>query len=124
LSVTVTTTGRPVRLVLRPASTISTATSLNNDLYLQSRAGASGGGSVGGVVRFRRDSTTLFETLMMVQGSGASGTTVLATFPTSALTFLDHPSSGTYTYTVSAKLGISASDSVALNNLYLMGYEI
>lgn len=104
LSVTITTSGRPVMVMCQCDSTVSAVGFFNNG------AGSS---------QFFLNRTGAANFLSTASVSGSSATNVL---PPSALTYLDVPSAGTYTYTVSA--GQFGSTSANATGLVLVAYEL
>lgn len=107
LSVTITTTGRPVVLTL-----ISDSSSNSSEIAIGN----------GGAVNFcnlliLRDSTEV-----MNQIFGGNPTPELMSFPPSAIKHIDIPSAGTYTYKVQAS--VSVGSDVGINYCKLIAYEL
>lgn len=102
LSVTITTTGRPVKLALQADGNGS------NTSDVQSNSGSS-------VLRFYRDAASL-----SVDTFGS--TTSVSLYPPGSFGYLDTPGAGTYTYSVYVQV-ISATGLV-VNNCVLVAYEL
>lgn len=104
LSVTITTTGRPVMVFLQPDG-ISAA-------YLFTGAGGGSSYSV------KRASTTIAE----FSGNAGAANSPL---PVSTISVLDTPAAGTYTYTVNYHgTSLGGSVNVQVNNAVLVAYEL
>lgn len=91
LTVTITTTGRPVMLMVAPADT-------SDDAYIGTTKASNQSISDFQIVR---DSTVVSRYAMRVAATGA--TSVNLNLPPSAIMYLDTPAAGTYTYKVQAK---------------------
>lgn len=108
LSVTLTTTGRPVMVILEPDGTTNTgAVSIT----------WAGGSSSPLALAFKRGSTSIGINGLFPSSSA----TIWA--PCSAFSFIDTPTAGTYNYTANVKLG-NSGDSVGVSNCILMAYEM
>jgi hypothetical protein len=105
LTVTITTTGRPVVLVVQPDGTSPIAA-----------FEAYGTGDSAGTVKFLRGASTIAEFL-------APTATVSATASLPALLFVDAVAAGTYTYKVQA-FSTNVVGVLHLSNAVLMAYEL
>lgn len=112
LSVTITTTGRPVILMLVAATTDP------NNSYMQAYRG--GVTSVLYSVKFVRDVTDLAQ--VNVIAGGAAGT-IRASAPASAHQHIDVPAAGTYTYKVQGR-GDNAATTVEFWGVKLIAFEL
>lgn len=114
LTVTITTTGRPVFVGIIPDGGSSTGVIRANNI---------GGAATGGGAYYKIDrggTTVLFSELTIV---GASATLIRTIVPCSSLYTIDVVGAGTYTYQV--KIAAIASGSVAaIQNAKLIAYEI
>lgn len=108
LSVTITTTGRPVWIGL---TTNRTSVTLGGDCYI----GTLSSGSVQ-VGAFLRDSSIISVSDFRTQGS-----TDLR-LPPGCFWYLDQPSAGTYTYKF--QVAISGANTLTVNNVKLIAYEL
>jgi hypothetical protein len=115
LSVSITTTGRPVFVGLIPDGSTSNS-------MLQVSATAAGGGGVIGSFYVYRDSTLVGVTSARAfQGTNPMTVDV----PVGSLWSIDAPSSGTYTYAVKAKLSTtSGNPSLSVQYAKLIAYEL
>lgn len=109
LSVTITTSGRPVRLMLVPDGNLSSN---------YSSLAATGGS---GVFAFLRASTIIAETLIHAGNSGAGD---LLQESVSAFTALDAVAAGTYTYKMQGKAHTVGSPTASVFYCKLVAYEI
>jgi hypothetical protein len=111
LSVSFTSTGRPVQLMLVPAdpSAVSGIAALN-----------SSSGTAITYFKFIRDSTDLCEIVLGEVKTGASNS--FNYMPVSSLQHIDVPSAGTYTYKVQGK--ISTGSSFECLRARLVAYEL
>lgn len=93
LSVSLTTTGRPVQLMLIPGETSS-----------QSGVGGqnTSAGTIYAVFDFVRDATTIATNKVLQQNTGS--TSAIAYMPCSSISHIDVPSAGTYTYKLQGKI--------------------
>jgi uncharacterized protein YjbI with pentapeptide repeats len=112
LSVTITTTGRPVMLMLQGPAAGGTMT---NQVRIYNSSSATTSGSVA----FVRDAVTLSEILLQ---STSSGTSIYNAIPVGAFTCIDVPSAGTYTYKVQAK--ITAGTAIDFTRVRLIAFEL
>lgn len=103
LSVTITTTGRPVYLGLIG----ETGTLLTSNISITSGSG---------VISFIRDATRISEQIII----GTSGVT--AAYPPSAISHIDVPSAGTYTYKLQGKR--TDAPSVGFKYMKLIAFEL
>jgi hypothetical protein len=111
LSVAITTTGRPVFIGMMADG------SGGNSVVNVSQNAAT---SVVGTVYIIRGSTNLSVSTVAVQG--ASGNLV-AVQPSSAFSYIDVPSAGTYTYSIKIQSG-NSSTTMAIFNTVLIAYEL
>jgi len=111
LTITITTVGRPVVLLLQPDGT-SSGSSVG--------ASSTSSNSVIGVVDFLRG-TTHVASFDFIQIGGTTGSKI-AEFPCGGAFHIDHPDAGTYTYKAQAKQVLSTS--VEVTNCKLMAYEL
>jgi len=111
LSITITTTGRPVMLFL-----IDDNSSVGNVQATSSNE------NVGMKLKFLRDSTKISEQAFQDQ-FGAAGSTNIAIPPGSFKAF-DTPSAGTYTYKVQVATTLGSSPTANVNNCKLVGFEL
>lgn len=109
LSVTITTSGRPVMLMLQSDGT-------GNNSTIGSSKSASGQTSF--VLNLNRGLTEVATYQINTDNIGSSN--VATTGP--SISHLDTPSAGTYTYTVS--VGAISSDTVNVNYMVLVAYEL
>jgi len=111
LSVTLTTTGRPVRLFLQGTNSIGI-----NNIRCED---VSANGTCQGIFNFDRGGTVI-----SAEFFGVSGGTQTDTFiPSSSFSALDVVVAGTYTYKGRIKIN-SASDTVHVTNVKLVAYEL
>lgn len=114
LSVTITTSGRPVAITLIPDE----STAGSDASYIQ-------GNTTTGVVLFKlrivRDSTTIYQSAITHQND-ASGPTLYVGVPPGALFHIDPVASGTYVYKIQAENDIGSL--VRVNNCKLVAYEL
>lgn len=111
LSVTITTSGRPVQLNL-----ISDGTGGNiSEVFCSKNTSTDANGTLG----FYRDGS--FITLQGVESRGASGSILIA-IPSSAFSHTDPVAAGTYTYTV--KVAAGAGTTIGVNYTKLVAYEL
>ncbi len=108
LSVTITTTGRPVYMFLQPDGRQTSPTVASTSIEFDTSGGQES------ALGFFRDSTFLGE----YQGENGGATTS----PPGAFQFLDTPIAGTYTYTVKGRGGTGAP--MAANWVKLVAYEL
>lgn len=113
LSVTITTSGRPVYLTLIPESTTTAG-------YVG--ASSNGGGTTYSVTyRWRRDSTTIGICSLISIQTGSGTTTNSVYNAPGTMNFIDTPTAGTYTY----KLQFAASTGLAIvGYCKLVAYEL
>jgi hypothetical protein len=116
LSVSITTTGRPVFLALISGSTES-APNVNTAGSIEASDSAA---QAAGFLGFLRDSTLLAVHLVRITATGA--TAAFSSVPASVL-HVDTPIAGTYTYKVQAKVD-SAGDTLEINNVKLVAFEL
>lgn len=111
LSVSITTTGRPVILKL-----VGTADNSSSWLRVSSTAA-----SPGFAVMLVRDSTDL--NILYPEATFADGGTNAIQLPPSCIEYFDVPAAGTYTYKIQAGC-IAGSTGCQINNVRLVAYEI
>lgn len=95
LSVTITTTGRPVMLMITPGDA--------NDAYLGVDTTSAGVGTITAHFQFTRAGGALAQYQLSATG-GETGSNTLGIRVPPSLMFLDTPSAGTYTYKLQAKV--------------------
>lgn len=116
LSVSITTTGRPVFVGLIPDGSSAG--------YIEVQNTNSGTTTANGLVQILRDSTSVGIFQFVDLCSSSSGSTHLGRFPGSLFT-IDIPSSGTYTYKAQYKLGGGvAGDTILAGGLKLIAFEL
>jgi hypothetical protein len=109
LSVTITTTGRPVALLLQPdGDTV-------NPSYV---GGASAASLLEATMYFLRGATVITRALV---GGPVPGTVYV---PPGVLSFVDTPTAGTYTYKVQAKSDAGGNTTVYVRRCKLVAYEL
>lgn len=110
LSVTLTTNGRAVVLMLLADGIGSVYLVRSNALHTAQ-------------IDFVRAATTITSHSLQIGATGATG--VSAELPLSSFSYMDFPAAGTYTYKVQAKVGNSAASAqITINNARLIAYEI
>lgn len=109
LSCTITTSGRPVMIML-------TSDGPSSSGYVGTTASSS---SSSGNIRFRRDSTDIatFPFINVISGA----TSVGVWNPGSMISFVDTPAAGTYTYVTRFN---ASSSTTAVNNCKMLVYEL
>lgn len=110
LSVTITTTGRPIILEMIPVSTLSSIRITNNVNT----------GTLEATLILKRDTT-------IVSGNSfrlTQSTTGLIPAVPAALRFIDTSSSGTYTFKVQANVGTTINNVVQVRDYKLLAYEL
>lgn len=112
LSVSITTTGNPVRLSLSSVSAGTCSVSFT--------AGLSTAQS--GYVLFLKDASSISEMVQSLNSSTAQ--TFSLGLPGSVYSYVDSPSSGTYTYKVQAKVTGGGSPSIGISNCILTAREL
>lgn len=110
LTVTITTSGRPVMLFLQSDGTSGVANISTSSSTLTNRSS----------IFLVRGSTTISTTQLSV-GVGSNVNNSVAT-PPGLITFLDAPSAGTYTY--KAQVANGSFGAVAVSNCVLVAYEL
>lgn len=110
LSVTITTTGRPVIIQLIPDGNTSTGSYVRYDF---------GSGTNPGAMQFLRDASAInqFEV-------GMQTASVLTYLSPSSYMFFEVPGAGTYTYTVQVRVTSGGSGTFDVVNAKLLAYEI
>jgi hypothetical protein len=109
-SVILTTTGRPVMVAI---------TSSSSGGYVACDYTGTGADTGCGFSFLRSGTTISTNNIISFVGT----TAVNENLPCSVLSFIDTPAAGTYTYSLSTKLGQSG-DTAALSNCYLNAYEL
>lgn len=117
LTLTITTTGRPVMVMIQPDGASSAGS--NPAQILFNFLGVS---SVGGRVAIARDGASTPYISEKNYANQVSGSSVLMTFDASS-SFLDSPSAGTHTYTVYA-VNANSSTFMTFFNYKLVAYEL
>jgi len=120
LSVTITTSGRPVYLFIRP----QTSTTAERDVRVNTSATTTTL-TVSGVLAFVRGSTVLTQQrLLCLFGDGAStGKQLQVAVPSSSWSYIDIVAAGTYTYKVQAAAGLGG-DEIFCQNQELVAFEL
>lgn len=116
LSVTITTSGRPVMVML-------TGGSSSTDGYL--RVDKNGAAAVTGVLallRAKRDTTVISETQLFLGYPSATGLYAYR-IPPSSFAHVDSPAAGTYTYTIEARSS-STNDTIWVEYVSLVVFEL
>jgi hypothetical protein len=106
LSVTITTTGRPVRLQLGSAGSLATVGTTNSDPVS---------------FQFVRGVSTVVS--LMGFCNQTNGASLAMLLPPSAFQGTDFPTAGTYTYTVQVK-AVEGTDTITVTNCQLEAYEL
>lgn len=109
LSVSITTTGRPVMIALVPDSIDAARVAIS-----------AATGTADGQIAFDRGGTNI--SVFNINAVDAAGSTSQISIPASACKYVDTPSSGTYTYKCRAKL--DTGDFVLVYNCKLIAYEL
>jgi hypothetical protein len=112
LSISITTTGRPVVVLLMPDGNGS-----SNSASLTVSSGASGG--ISALFRIMRGSTEIARTTVFIQGTAVSSN-LQSSVPPGALTVIDPVAAGTYTYKVQALSSFLG----AVNYCVISAYEL
>jgi hypothetical protein len=112
LSVTITTTGRPVMLMCQGNTS-------GGGITITSAAGAT---STFGQLIYRRDSTDLYAADYAIQAANGAGT-IAYKVPPSAFAYVDAVAAGTYTYKVRAQ-GTNANTTIGVTNVRLVAFEL
>lgn len=112
LSVTITTTGRPIYVGLQPVNTTST-------VNLAGISTGAAGSSAGVMFYIFNGSTQIAYAQVALQVVG--GSNIGSTVPPSSLSIIDLQPAGTYTYSIK---GAAGSTSFAVINCVLIAYEL
>lgn len=118
LSVSITTTGRPVFLSLRAKD----ATFYDIGSFIGIEDLDTSGGYVEGFIKFVRGSTDVAIHGMQSWADGVSFNEKLRVPPTS-FTHIDTPAAGTYTYKIQVRAG-TAGDMVSVRDVALIAFEL
>lgn len=111
LSITITTTGRPVFLTLIKNDGVANPSTITvNDTDASAAA----------TLYILRDSTEIYETNLVVAATGA--TSVQLTVPPGIINHIDIPAAGTYTYKVQA--AVSSGDNMGMAHMKLVAFEL
>lgn len=115
LSVSITTTGRPVMILLINSG--SGVSSITSSVGLSS--------SYSTTVCIVRDSTTLSQEVILSDGANISGTFTIdsVSIPVSSIHFIDPVAAGTYTYKIQM-FRSDATGSSSIGNVKLAAYEL
>lgn len=113
LTVTITTTGRPVFIGMIPGSTSGS--------NVQWSTNGTAGTSSGGAIEIQRDSTTVVNFSM--NSTGASATFLGGTSTVSAFQTIDVPAAGTYVYKIQSRAN-AATGTFNISNAKLVAYEL
>jgi len=121
-SVTITTTGRPVLLKMVAKANVTGGTTPYIEIDSK---GATPGIQVQGFYRFSRDGSDISGEMFTEHlDDDAVFNTREFFYPPGSLTFVDHPSAGTYLYEIEGKT-FSGSDRINnLNELEIMAFEL
>jgi hypothetical protein len=114
LSVTITTTGRPVYICLVPSLTAASRVAANRSttaLVAQAE------------ITFVRDATTVFVCDMSIDASSLSSTSAYLSMPTSMFSQIDTPAAGTYVYKARTR-ALTTSTTVSVTEARLFVYEL
>jgi hypothetical protein len=114
LNVTITTTGRPVILMM-----VSDGTGNQGAFICSSSSSAPTDGCF---IQIQRGVTDIADDLFNI-GEASASTTMIHSVPPGAFNHIDSVSAGTYTYTVYGKAQ-NASNSLACDNVRLVAYEL
>ena len=116
LSVTITTTGRPVMIMLQPDST-------NTGAAIQLAPISGSVTDLLGEFQFKRNTTAVSTSILYTQG--ASSANLGISVPPGNLNFLDTPSAGTYTYALYCQTGSGfGAATIYVSNCVLVAYEL
>lgn len=113
LSLSITTTGRPVFVGLIPAGSSASYLSISN---------GTGDTDITGQAAILRDGTVIARTELEAKGATSAGS-LGSQVPVGGLFFIEQPAAGTYTYKVQAAAG-EASTGMSVNNAKLVAYEL
>ena len=113
LTVTITTSGRPVFIMLQPEITG------DSSIYCDR---TNSGKQLADYIKILKDSADL-HVVEVLQTYGRSGSTMKMSVPISSVMFLDAPAAGTYTYKIQAK-GTTANERITFSHIKLLAYEI
>lgn len=111
LTITITTTGKPVFLMMQSDGSGGQSTI---------RVDTAAGGTPLGRVRFLRDGAEICQQLM---GSTSTGEAISSQYAAN-ISFVDAPAAGTYTYKVQAQIYNGAGFAMYVNLAKLIGYEL
>lgn len=113
LSVSITTVGRPVMIMLQPES------SGDSEIYLDRD---NSGTQVSGYFKLVRDSTDV-HVIEVEQDYQTSSSSVKMPIPPGSILYLDAPAAGTYTYKIQCKAA-GANERVTFKYIKLLAYEL
>lgn len=116
LSVSITTSGRPVYLGLMADGTNGSGPSNSSQISVFIASAS----DVTGEIYLYRDSSILAESTIFASGLSS---TLRTSVPPGSIWIIDPVGAGTYTYSVKARVA-SASDSIAVTNIKLIAYEL
>jgi len=114
LTVTLTTSGRPVNLLLTAVG--------SSGSNLQVGSTLSGNSQVTGQIYIYRGATPIFETNIAAIAPVTSGTAIGISVPASSIAFVDAITAGTYTYSIYYAAGNNSNFTVV--NCQLVAYEL
>jgi hypothetical protein len=114
LTVTITTTGRPVTVMLQPDGSVSGPGLLQSEGTTDNTAA---------FYAINRGGAVIFETGIAVNVGASGSTTTTISFPAGSLFFVDPVGAGTYTYKVQFKRN-SATDTAKINYCKLVAFEL
>ena len=112
LSVTITTSGRPVMIMLIPDNSIS-----NSSIYSLSSSGST-------ISFLNISGTSGLNSNFRLYSEALGATTIEITYPPGSFNTFDAPSAGTYTYTVSVMSSASTSSITYVSYVKLVAYEL
>lgn len=115
LTVTIVTTGRPVRIFLNPSGSASAIgpSSASLDAAIQS------------FVALLRDGSVIYEQTMYIAAHAASGAGVASVLPVSCISFMDIPTAASHVYKIQVKTNnIVGTGSTEVTNAVLVAYEL
>lgn len=114
LSVTLTTYGRPVILMMIPDNVLAGA-------FCEVTVNTGNTGLVGGVIRYRRGADVIGETVV---GHNPSVVNKTVSFPCGSFTMIDVVAAGTYNYFLQAKQTVVGTASISVANAKLVAFEL
>lgn len=116
LSVTITTSGKPVMLMLISDGSGGTFADPNSSIGCSKV-----GDNCAGQINFKRGSTIIGSSILGGNGTGAVNYSV--TIPASSVMIVDPVAAGTYTYTATG-FALSSGATILVGNVKLLAYEL